>query len=72
MVPLSIATRSMATVDHHSLDRVPADHDPLPMTAKAGSDYFGSEPSTPSTYQFRRCSSGSASVLPAGTFTALD
>lgn len=34
--------------------------------------YFGSAPSTPSTYQLIRCRSASPSVLPAGTFTAPD
>ncbi len=38
--------------------------------APAPRAYFGSEPSTPSTYQFRRCNSGSVSVLPAGILTA--
>ena len=38
----------------------------------AHGDHFGKSPSTPATYQFRRCSSGSVSVLPAGTFTAPD
>jgi hypothetical protein len=42
----------------------------LAPTANVHGAYFGKLPSTPSTYQFSRCSSGSVSVLPAGTFTS--